>query len=83
MGVGQFGPSRNNYPQRGGWHNRGGYYPLPPPPMGRYAGFADDYFVGDYVPYGYKGFEDPYLNLPPMRSPYNQRPQGMMRPSRG
>ena len=84
MGMGHFGPPRNNYSARGGgWHNRGECYPPPPPPMGRYAPFADDYFVNDHMPYGYKGFDDPFMNLPPMRPFYNQRPHGMMRSNRG
>ena len=82
--MGPYGHQRNNFPQRGGWHNRGGYgYPPPPPPMGRYTGFADDYFAGEFVPYGYKGYDDSTYFPHPMRAPYNQRPQGMMRPSRG
>jgi len=56
-----------------GLHGRGGRmgYGRPAPFVG-YGGYNDDYFTGDYIGYGFGGFDDPFF-MSMQRSFRNQR----------
>ena len=65
--------------RRMGRGGRGGYGASM---MGGYGGgYGDDYFTGDYMGYGFGGYDDGYYGAPPMRGMY--RNQGMGRGGRG